>query len=118
MNQKGKKHHASKQTELPRRVQERGARLSGEHGKWNEGNRIPFWDIDREHQGVEAASGGPARGDPLGGTPDAASIESPEQELTRLRRENRELHMRCEILKKTVGIFSDPSVNDMSRPKR
>jgi hypothetical protein len=29
-----------------------------------------------------------------------ASIESPEQELTRLRRENRELHMRCEILKK------------------
>jgi transposase len=57
-------------------------------------------------------------GDPLGGTPDAASIESPEQELTRLRRENRELHMRCEILKKTEGIFSDPSVNDMSRPKR
>jgi hypothetical protein len=41
------------------------------------------------------------------------ATESPEQELRRLRRENRALQMRCEILKKTVSIFSDqnPSVS-------
>jgi len=41
-----------------------------------------------------------------------AATESPEAELRRLRRENRELQMRCEILKKTVGIFSAPSGSD------
>lgn len=112
MSQKVTKHHASKQTELPRRVQERGARLPGEHGQWNEGNRITFWNIHR-HPGPEASSGSPAWG-----LPDGACIETPEQELSRLRREYRELHMRCEILKKTVGIFSAPSVSDISRQKR
>ncbi|MDF9828583.1 hypothetical protein M2447_002709 [Ereboglobus sp. PH5-10] len=41
------------------------------------------------------------------------ATESAEQELRRLRRENRALQMRCEILKKTVAIFSDPSANAM-----
>ena len=46
---------------------------------------------------------------PLGAPEPAVASESPEAELRRLRRENRELQMRCEILKKTVGIFSGPS---------
>jgi hypothetical protein len=49
---------------------------------------------------------------PRGTPPPGAASESPEAELRRLRRENRELQMRCEILKKTVGIFSAPSGND------
>ena len=40
-----------------------------------------------------------------------SATESPEQELRRLRRENRALRMRCEMLKKTVGIFSEPPAN-------
>jgi len=52
---------------------------------------------------ARAALGTPAPG---------VATESPEAELRRLRRENRELQMRCEILKKTVGIFSTPSGND------
>jgi transposase len=55
---------------------------------------------------------------PLGGLPAVAATETPDQELTRLRRENRELQMRCEILKKTVGIFSVPSGNDLPPLKR
>ena len=46
---------------------------------------------------------------PLGAPQPAVASESPEAELRRLRRENRDLLMRCEILKKTVGIFSAPS---------
>lgn len=46
---------------------------------------------------------------PLGAPEPGVSSESPEAELRRLRRENRELQMRCDILKKTVGIFSGPS---------
>lgn len=46
---------------------------------------------------------------PLGAPEPGVSSEGPEAELRRLRRENRELQMRCEILKKTVGIFSGPS---------
>lgn len=57
-------------------------------------------------------------GAPLGGAPNGNAIESPEQELIRLRRENTQLQMRCEILKKTVSIFSDPSESDMLRLKR
>ena len=49
---------------------------------------------------------------PLGAPEPGVASESPEAELRRLRRENRELQMRCEILKKTVGIFSTPSGND------
>lgn len=49
---------------------------------------------------------------PLGAPAPGVASESPEAELRRLRRENRELQMRCEILKKTVGIFSAPSGND------
>ncbi len=49
---------------------------------------------------------------PLGAPEPGVASESPEAELRRLRRENRELQMRCEILKKTVGIFSVPSGND------
>lgn len=49
---------------------------------------------------------------PLGAPEPGVASESPEAELRRLRRENRELQMRCEILKKTVGIFSSPSGND------
>ena len=49
---------------------------------------------------------------PLGAPEPGVASESPEVELRRLRRENRELQMRCEILKKTVGIFSAPSGND------
>ena len=55
---------------------------------------------------------------PLGAPPPAVATESAEQELARLRRENRELHMRCEILKKTVGIFSAPSGSDSTPCKR
>ena len=47
----------------------------------------------------------------LGAPAPVAATESPEAELKRLRRENRVLQMRCEILKKTVVIFSDPSAN-------
>ncbi len=49
---------------------------------------------------------------PPGAPEPGAAMESPEAELRRLRRENRELQMRCEILKKTVGIFTTPSGND------
>lgn len=48
---------------------------------------------------------------PLGAAGAAVPTETPEQELKRLRRENRALQMRCEILKKTVGIFSSPNAN-------
>ncbi|MEO0054523.1 MAG: hypothetical protein RLZZ50_470 [Verrucomicrobiota bacterium] len=54
-------------------------------------------------------------GAPLGALPPVASTESPEAELRRLRKENRELQARCEILKKTVGIFSSPSSSDTMR---
>jgi transposase-like protein len=57
-------------------------------------------------------------GAPLGGLSNGNAIESPEQELVRLRRENSQLQMRCEILKKTVSIFSDQSGNDTLRLKR
>lgn len=49
---------------------------------------------------------------PLGAPEPGVANETAEAELRRLRRENRELQMRCEILKKTVGIFSAPSGND------
>ncbi len=49
---------------------------------------------------------------PLGAPVPGVASESSEAELRRLRRENRELQMRCEILKKTVSIFSTPSGND------
>lgn len=52
---------------------------------------------------------------PLGAPEPGAASESPEAELRRLRRENRELQMRCEILKKTVGIFTSPSASDTGR---
>lgn len=55
---------------------------------------------------------------PLGAQSPAVATETPEQELARLRRENRELQMRCEILKKTVGIFSAPSGSDSPPSKR
>lgn len=48
---------------------------------------------------------------PLGAPEPGVANESPEAELRRLRRENRELQMRCEILKKTVGIFTAPPGN-------
>lgn len=48
---------------------------------------------------------------PLGAPQPGVASESPEAELRRLRRENRDLLMRCEILKKTVGIFSIPSAS-------
>lgn len=51
----------------------------------------------------------------LGAPEPAAATEDAQAELRRLRRENRELQMRCEILKKTVGIFSSPSGNDSLR---
>src|SRR5690606_25179650 len=54
-------------------------------------------------------------GDLRGLLPSVVSTESPEAVLGRLRKENRELQARCEILKKTVGIFSSPSSNDMGR---
>ena len=54
-------------------------------------------------------------GSQLGGSQPVRASETPEQELTRLRRENRELQMRCEILKKTVGIFSSASGSDSLR---
>jgi transposase len=55
---------------------------------------------------------------PLGASAPVAAMESPEQELRRLRRENRALLMRCEILKKTVGIFSEANarVSRESKP--
>jgi len=59
---------------------------------------------------VEATGGSAAWG-----APSVASAESPEAELRRLRKENRELQARCEILKKTVGIFSSPSTSDTMR---
>lgn len=46
---------------------------------------------------------------PLGAPQPAVASESPEAELRRLRRENRDLQLRGEILKKTVVIFSAPS---------
>lgn len=55
---------------------------------------------------------------PLGAPQPADATESPEAELKRLRRENRELQMRCEILKKTVTIFSSPSANASTRYDR
>jgi transposase len=57
-------------------------------------------------------------GTPLGAVPPVAATESPEAELRRLRKENRELQMRCEILKKTVGIFSSPSPSGMERSSK
>lgn len=45
---------------------------------------------------------------PPGAPQPGVATESPEAELRRLRRENRELQMRCEILKKTVVIFGNP----------
>lgn len=55
---------------------------------------------------------------PLGGPEPGAANESPSAELQRLRRENRRLQLQCEILKKTVGIFSNPpgSVSGPSTP--
>ena len=50
--------------------------------------------------------------------PSVVATESPEAELRRLRQENRELQMRCEILKKTVGIFSGPLSSDMGRSSK
>jgi transposase len=70
------------------------------------------------HFGVSANSLGEWRrraGTPLGAVPPVVATESPEAELRRLRKENRELQMRCEILKKTVGIFSGPSSSDTAR---
>ena len=52
---------------------------------------------------------------PLGAQSADAVKESAEAELVRLRRENRDLQMRCEILKKTVSIFSGPSGSDSPR---
>ena len=50
-------------------------------------------------------------GRPLGG--DGQPVEeTAEQELSRLRRENRRLRMQTEILKKTLGIISSASEND------
>jgi transposase-like protein len=46
---------------------------------------------------------------PLGALPPVAALEMPETDWCRLSREHRELQMRCEILKKAVGIFSSPS---------
>lgn len=54
-------------------------------------------------------------GAPLGALPSVVSTETPEAELRRLRKENRELQARCEILKKTVGIFSSSSSSDTMR---
>jgi transposase len=54
---------------------------------------------------------------PLGGSPLVDAKETVEQELTRLRRENHELQMRCDILKKTVAIFSGPSGSGSPRSK-
>ena len=48
---------------------------------------------------------------PLGAPKPGVSTESAQRELLRLRRENQRLQMQCEILKKTVGIFSSPSGN-------
>ena len=48
---------------------------------------------------------------PLGAPQAGAANESAEAELRRLRRENQRLQMQCEILKKTVGIFSNPPGN-------
>lgn len=45
---------------------------------------------------------------PLGAPKAGAANESADAELRRLRRENQRLQMQCEILKKTVGIFSSP----------
>lgn len=45
---------------------------------------------------------------PLGG----GAAESEQQELQRLRRENRRLRMQTEILKKTLGIISSTDNND------
>lgn len=55
---------------------------------------------------------------PLGAPQAAEAKESAEAELKRLRRENRELQMRCEILKKTVTIFSTPSADASKRYDR
>jgi transposase-like protein len=60
---------------------------------------------------------GRGRGGPPRGPPPPAPAEPPEQELARLRRENRELRLRCEILKKTVGIFSEMPANDSPRSR-
>lgn len=46
---------------------------------------------------------------PLGAPEPDAAKEDPQAELRRLRRENQRLQQQCEILKKTVGIFSNPS---------
>jgi transposase len=54
----------------------------------------------------------------LGAPQPGAASESPEAELRRLRRENHRLEMQCEILKKTVGIFSCPSGSASGPSKR
>jgi transposase len=46
---------------------------------------------------------------PLGAPQPGVAREDPQAELRRLRRENQRLQQQCEILKKTVGIFSNPS---------
>jgi transposase-like protein len=51
------------------------------------------------------------------GPPQSVPAEPAEQELARLRRENRELRLRCEILKKTVGIFSEIPASDSPRSR-
>ena len=55
---------------------------------------------------TEASLGAPQSGT----APESASVE-----LRRLRRENQRLQMQCEILKKTVVIFSNPSGNVSER---
>jgi len=55
---------------------------------------------------------------PLGAPQPAAASEDPRAELRRLRRENERLRMTCEILKKTVVIFGNPSAEGASWSKR
>jgi hypothetical protein len=43
-------------------------------------------------------------GEPLGALPSVVSTENPEAELRRVRKENRELQLRCEILKNGVHL--------------
>lgn len=45
---------------------------------------------------------------PLGAPEPGVATADPPAELRRLRRENQRLQQQCEILKKTVGIFSSP----------
>jgi len=39
----------------------------------------------------------------------AASVQEMQQEMSRLRKENQSLQTRCDILKKALGIVSEPS---------